>query len=278
MNDFSLLVRKKIEALDSEQKLMFDEEYNRRKMPFGDENNNELALDILRDISLTFGNVNHIQKNYDEEVKRKDFGNSTHLPPKKKSKGILNSFLILALFVSFIGVSFYTKPTKVKMENDIINKVLETQPQFLKFFKNVFLGEEITEKKADALIYNILKDSGYEIYFKDSDFVITKKLEIVDEVSDKTLLTAYGFFGETFITHKSDDLIIDFTKSKTQDHGNYKKPKYQAIESHIKYEPVKNLSTWDNEEKSSEKEKVSERSSLKKDEEDELISDSIKIN
>ena len=121
MNDFSLLVRKKIEALDSEQKLMFDEEYNRRKMPFGDENNNELALDILRDISLTFGNVNHIQKNYDEEVKRKDFGNSTHLPPKKKSKGILNSFLILALFVSIIGVSFYTKPTKVKMENDIIN-------------------------------------------------------------------------------------------------------------------------------------------------------------
>ena len=135
MNDFSLLVRKKIEALDSEQKLMFDEEYNRRKMPFGDENNNELALDILRDISLTFGNVNHIQKNYDEVVKRKDFGNSTHLPPKKKSKGILNSFLIFALFVAFIGVSFYTKPTKAKMENDMINKFLETQPTLLKFFK-----------------------------------------------------------------------------------------------------------------------------------------------
>ncbi len=280
MSDFSLLVRKKIEALNSEQKQMFDEEYNRRKKPFGDENNNELALDILRDISLTFGNVNPIQKNYDEEVKRKDFGDSTHLPPKKKSKGILNSFIILAVFVVFISVSSYTKPTKAKMENDIINKFLETQPKLLKFFKEVFLGEEISEEKADNIIYNFLKSNGYEIYFKDYDFVIAKKLEIVDKVSDKSLLTAYGFFGKAFITYKSDDLVIDFGKNENNYGNNFentKKPKYQAIESDLKYEP-KPLSSWDEEKKSSENEKI--RNSLVEDnnKSSELESDSIKIN
>lgn len=247
MSDFSLLVRKKIEALDSEQKRMFDEEYNRRKKPFGDNYNSDLAMDILRDISLTFGNVNPIQKDNEEEVKtdgqRKSYGNSTYLPPKKKSNRSYLFNFVYVLILAFIGISAYTKPTKAKMENDIINKFLETQPQFVKFFKNVFLGEEITEEKADNLIYNVLKSSGYEIYFKDSDFWIVKKLEIVDEASDKTLFVAYGFLGKTFITYKADDLVIDFNKNKpSQYNDSYSKP-YEKI-GNEKYERIDDASNY----------------------------------
>lgn len=186
----------------------------------------------------------------------------------------------MAVFVVFISVSSYTKPTKAKMENDIINKFLETQPKLLKFFKEVFLGEEISEEKADNIIYNFLKSNGYEIYFKDYDFVIAKKLEIVDKVSDKSLLTAYGFFGKAFITYKSDDLVIDFGKNENNYGNNFentKKPKYQAIESDLKYEP-KPLSSWDEEKKSSENEKIRNSSVEDNNKSSELESDSIKIN
>lgn len=249
MNNFSLLVRKKIEILNSEQKQMFDEEYSRRKKPFGDDYNSDLAMNILRDISLTFGNTNliPIQKNNDGIIKTdeqtKIYGNSTYLPTKKKSNKSYLFNYIYVLVLAFIGVSAYTKPTKVQMQNDIINKFLETQPQLVKFFKNVFLGEEITEEKADNLIYNVLKNSGYEIYFKDSDFWIAKKLEIVDEASDKTLFVAYGFLGKTFITYKADDLVIDLNINKpSQYNDSYSKP-YEKI-GNGKYEKIDDTSNY----------------------------------
>jgi len=141
MNDFSLLVRKKYESLDSEQKLMFDEEYNRRKKPFGDDYNNDLALDILRDIALTFGKDNSTHENKDvvkNIAERKSYGNSNYLPPNKKSNRSYLFNYIYVLILAFVGISAYTKPTKAEMENDIINKFLEAQPQFVKFFKNIF--------------------------------------------------------------------------------------------------------------------------------------------
>ena len=174
--------------------------------------------------------------------KSKISGNTAYSPPNKKSnKSYLFSF-ICVLLLGILGVSAYMKPTKVKMENDIINKFLETQPQFVKIFKNVFLGEEITEEKADNLIYNVLRSSGYKIYFKISDLGITNRLEIVDEISDKTLLVAYGFFGETFITYKADDLVIDFNKNKvdSNSHKNSntsrESEKYEKIEK-LDYDP-----------------------------------------
>lgn len=115
MNDFSLLVRKKYEALDSEQKRMFDEEYNRRKKTLGDDYDNDLALDILRDIALTFGNVNSIQENKDVRVEnasgRKTHGNSTHLPANEKSKESYLFNLVYVLIVGFIALIafFYNK-------------------------------------------------------------------------------------------------------------------------------------------------------------------------
>ncbi len=210
MENFSLLVRKKIEVLDSEQKLIFDEEYNRRKKPFGDDFNSDIAMEILRDIALTFESPNSIQKSKDVATERKSYGNSTYSLANKKSNGSYLFNYIYVLIIAFIGLSAYTKPTKVKIENDIINKVLETQPKYISFFKNVFLGEEITEERADTLIYNFFKNNGYEIYFKDYDWWIIKRFEIAEKTSDKSLLVAYGFLGKTFIVSKANDLEIDF--------------------------------------------------------------------
>jgi hypothetical protein len=52
MSDFSLLVRLKYDALASQQKQIFDEAYKRRKKPFDEYHNSDLALEILKDISI----------------------------------------------------------------------------------------------------------------------------------------------------------------------------------------------------------------------------------
>jgi len=215
MNDFSLLVRKKYDSLDSEQKQMFNEEYNRRKKPFADDNNNDLALGILRDIAMMFGNTITVpsQQNLSTvEVKNanipKNSVNSTYLPSKIKSNGDYNYIWKLLLVVVFIGVSAYMKPTKVKMENDIINKFLETQPQFVKLFKDFFIGEEVGEEKAENFLFNALKRRGYDISIKDSDFLILKRIEIINTESQQSLLIAYGFFGKTFLSYKAGDLEV----------------------------------------------------------------------
>ena len=252
MENFSLLVRKKIESLDSEQKLIFNEEYNRRKKPFGDDFNSNIAMEILRDIALTFESPNSIQKSKDVGVENateiKSYGNSTHSPANKKSNGSYLFNYIYVLIIAFIGLSAYTKPTKARMENDIINKVLETQPQYVSFFKNVFLGEEITEEKADTLIYNFFKNNGYEIYFKDYDWWIIKRFEIAEKTSDKSLLVAYGFLGKTFIVSKANDLEINFNKNKSyQSDTSTSKPsenidydQYKIIDNEANYKDAPN--------------------------------------
>ncbi|AZI55158.1 hypothetical protein EIB75_07845 [Epilithonimonas vandammei] len=251
MENFSLLVRKKIESLDSEQKLIFNEEYNRRKQPFGDDFNSDIAMEILRDIAITFESPSSIQKIKDVGVEnsteRKSSGNSTRSPANKKSNGSYLFNYIYVLIIAFIGLSAYTKPTKVKMENDIINKVLETQPKYLSFFKNVFLGEEITEEKADTLIYNFFKNNGYEIYFKDYDWWIMKRFEIAEKKSDKSLLVAYGFLGKTFIVSKANDLEIDFNKNKvSQYNDSYSKPQEKLdYEDYEKIDDASNYKDYD---------------------------------
>lgn len=246
MNDFSLFVRRKYESLDSEQKLMFDEEYNRRKKTFADDYNNDLALDILRDIALMFGNNNHTQESKDvlENIaERKSYGNSNYSPPNKKSNRSYLFNYIYVLILALIGISAYTKPTKAKMENDIINKFLEAQPQFVKFFKNVFLGEEVTEEKADTLIYNLLKRNGYEITFYYNDLGIAKRFEIIDQNSDKSLLVAYGFFGKTFITYKDNDIKINFNKNKSSQYNDSYSKTYEKI-GDGKYERIDDASNY----------------------------------
>jgi len=73
---------------------MFDEEFIRRKNAVGEDNQNELALEILRDIALTFGNTS-------EFTKVKNHENSAHLPPPKKYK---ESYLFNYIYVLILGL------------------------------------------------------------------------------------------------------------------------------------------------------------------------------
>ena len=305
MSDFSLLVRKKCNALDSEQKRMFSDEYNRRKKSVGtayllwvlgwhyaylrkwgllalflfsafgffiwwiidlfritslvNEYNNNLALDILRDITMMFGNnsavlENKLEVENKENVElqkanyQRNYGNSIYSTTNRKSDGEYRYVLILVLLIVFVSVSAYTKPTKVKMENYIINKFLETQPKFLKMFKDFFFGEEITEEKAENFIYNAFKNMGYkDISIEEADFIILKKLKFKDETSQKNLLVAYGFWGMTLIDVKTDNLEIDFRRRNASQNNNshnqyytpkssYQEPSYENDDYYQKIE------------------------------------------
>jgi len=221
MENFSLLVRKKYEVLNSDEKLMFNEEYERRKKPFGDDNNNDLALEILRDIAMVFGNFTAIQGTKEiAEVEKtttiKGYVNNSHLTSKSKPKETYLFNYLYVLIIAIIGVTAYMKPTKAKIENDIINKFLETQPQFLTIFKNIFVGEEVSEEKAEAFIFNAFRRIGYSsISFEDSNFGIVRRLQIKDDVSQKQLLVAYGLFGKTIISFTADNLNMNSFNEKS---------------------------------------------------------------
>lgn len=239
MNDFSLLVRKKCEALDSEQKQIFEEEYNRRKNPFGDNCNSDLAMDILRDISLTFGNGNSIQENKERSRESlpsiKTDVSGTVKTPNQKSNGMLRFNIIFFFILGFVGLTICTKPSKIKMENDILNKYLQTQPKIVQFFKNMFIGEYTTEDGAENVVYNVFRENGKDILIDELDFVFVKKLKIKDKISNKNLVEAYGFWGMTLIDLNLDNAEIDINKNdsysanssnatskKKRDDGQYK--------------------------------------------------------
>lgn len=213
MNEFSLLVRKKYQVLNSEQKQIFEEEYNRRKKPFGDDYNSDLAMDILRDIALTFENENSIQENKGLEKENisvlKTNGNSAYLPSNKNSKVMLLFNTIFFLIIGIAAVTIYTKPSTIRMENDILNKYLETQPQVVKVFKNMFIGEYKSQDEAENVMYNIFREKGKDILIDELDFVFLKKIKIKDEVSKKTLVEAYGFWGMTLIDIKDENSEIN---------------------------------------------------------------------
>lgn len=216
MNNFSMLVRKKYESLDSEHKQMFDEEFIRRKNTLGEENQNELALEILRDIALTFGN------NISDETIVKKRKNSTYLPPTKKYKESYLFNYIYVLILGLIAVSAYTKPDRAKMENEVINKFLKTQPQFLTVFKNMFIGEEVTEERAETFIFNVLRKSGYKsVDFECLNWGLLNKLEISNGESNEKILVAYGFFGMTVVTFVTDELNMATARNHNQKERNF---------------------------------------------------------
>ncbi|WP_312765764.1 hypothetical protein [Epilithonimonas sp.] len=248
MENFSLLVRKKYDVLNSDEKVMFNEEYERRKKPFGDDNNNDLALEILRDIAMVFGNstaVQEIKENAEVEkaTTSKGYVNNPYLTSISKSKEtyLFNYFYVV--IIAIIGLTAYMKPTKAKIENDIINKFLETQPQFLTIFKNIFVGEEIPEEKAEAFIFNAFRRIGYDsVSFEDSNFGIVRRLQIKDDFSQKQLLVAYGLFGKSIISFTAGNLNMNsfMEKSDLKKNGRKNAPKenenYGDIES-LDYDP-----------------------------------------
>lgn len=223
MNDFSLLVRKKYEVLDSEQKIMFNEEYKRRKLPFGNEFDNEVALGILRDIALVFKSNDTPEDKQKIEVEnvshnKKNVG-GTNSVANPNSKESYRSIILALIIVLILVVSAFTKPDKVKMENRIVDKMMEYNPEMIKIMKNLFFGKEMSEEYTGNFISNTLKKEGYNnVTFYESDWVILRKIEFRDAETNKLLINSYGIFGQTFTTLDFNRQPIsgnEFPNSKT---------------------------------------------------------------
>lgn len=223
MEKFSLLVRKKYEVLDSEQKTMFTEEYKRRKLPFGNEFDNDLALNILRDIAMVFKNINvpeNIQKIETEKISEsKNYVGSTNSVANLNSKESYRSIILSLIIVVILLVSAFTKPDKIKMENKIVDKMMEYNPEMIKIMKNLFFGKEMSEEYVGNFISNTMKKEGYNnVNFYESDWVILRKIEFRDVETNKLLINSYGIFGQTFTSLDFHSLPIsgnEFPNSKT---------------------------------------------------------------
>ena len=219
MKDFSLLVRKKYEDLNSEQKQMFTEEYKRRKVPFGNESDNELALSILRDIALVFKNSSVPENEQKIELEKvsesRSYVRSTNSVANSNSKESYRSIILPLIFAAILLVSAFTKPDKVQMENKIVDKIMEHNPEMIKIMKNLFFGKEMNEQYVGNFISNTLKKEGYNnVTFYDSDWIFLRKVEFRDVDTNKLLINSYGIFGQTFTTLNFNGQH-EFSNSKT---------------------------------------------------------------
>jgi hypothetical protein len=124
----------------------------------------------------------------------------------RSSSGNYTSLILIILFVLFVGAAVFTKPDKLSVENKIVDRLMLTQPNLVKVFKNLFFGEEMNERYTQNFIKNTLRKNGYKnIGIYDEDYVILRKIEFRNEDSGESLITGYGMFDYTKV-------IIDFPK------------------------------------------------------------------
>jgi hypothetical protein len=158
----------------------------------------------------------------------------------RNSSGNYTSLIVIILLVLFFGAAIFTKPDKLSVENEIVDRLMLTQPNLVKVFKNLLFGEEMNEHYTQNFIKNTLRKNGYKnIGIYDEDYVILRKIEFRNEDSGESLITGYGMFDYTKV-------VIDYTKGNlnendTSDEGNslgYGKPSYKRKENepHNHYE------------------------------------------
>jgi len=218
------------------------------------EYNNNLALDILRDITLMFGEkkeegLNQETKNFKNDV------NAHYLTSRNNSEESYLWFVIPVLIVVFLSVSAYTKPDRLKMENEIANKMMEHNPDMVKVLKNLFFGEEMKEEYVENFITSNLKNEGYNnIVLYESNWIIFRKLVIKDSETNINLIKSYGFLGKTFVflKYKENKEVSENEPGINEDVNNVEKanenqprnyitpsyPKYQPIKNEVEYRPI----------------------------------------
>ncbi|WP_426479522.1 hypothetical protein ACP3T3_08855 [Chryseobacterium sp. CBSDS_008] len=258
MSDFSLLVRIKYDALDSEQKRMFDEEYKRRKKTFEDDYNSDLALEILRDISMKFPDES--RDSSDKDVAKKNV-NDLYITQKMQSGESYSFYIIVGIIILFSVSAFFLKPDRAKMQNAIVDKILLQKPQIFKTMKNFFLGEEMTEKYSQNFISNTLSKKGYSnLGIYEEDLVLVRKLDYRDEDSKENLITAYGFLGFTKVLFSDENLAEDNFSNKQYKSGkdhNTQRVDITRVES---YKPSKGYNYYEEQSERREKNNVSQHS------------------
>jgi hypothetical protein len=294
MANFSLLVQKKYNSLASEQKQIFIDEYNRKKKTkwvafilwfflgwhyaylkkwgwlilflftvggffiwwiidlfrvskMVNEYNNNLALEILRDITLMFGDKKDVSSTQETKNLKNDV-NAHYLTSRNNSEESYLWFVLPVLIVVFFGVSAYTKPDRLKMENTIISKMVEYDNS---------LFEEKREEYTKIFITNYLKSEGYNnIVLYESNWLVLRKLEIIDSDTSEKLINAYGFLGMTFVNlnYERNNGISESELGRNEDVYNLEKtnenqprnyitpsyPEYQPIKNNVEYRPIEN--------------------------------------
>ena len=294
MANFSLLVQKKYNSLASEQKQIFIDEYNRKKKTkwvafilwfflgwhyaylkkwgwlilflftvggffiwwiidlfrvskMVNEYNNNLALEILRDITLIFGDKKDVSSTQETKNLKNDV-NAHYLTSRNESEESYLWFVLPVLIVVFFGVSAYTKPDRLKMENTIISKMVEYDNS---------LFEEKREEYTKIFITNYLKSEGYNnIVLYESNWLVLRKLEIIDSDTSEKLINAYGFLGMTFVNlnYERNNGISESELGRNEDVYNLEKtnenqprnyitpsyPEYQPIKNKVEYRPIEN--------------------------------------
>ncbi|WP_185145186.1 TM2 domain-containing protein [Chryseobacterium sp. 3008163] len=166
--------------------------------------NNDLALEILRDISIMFPAQEN--QNLDQIVSKKSV-NDHYITQKTQSGESYSFFIIVGLIILFSISAFYFKPDRNQMQNKIVDDVMLHQPQLIKIMKNFFIGEELNEKYSETFITFFLSQNGYKnVGIYEEDLVLVRKLTFKDENSKENLLTAYGFLGLTKISYDNNGL------------------------------------------------------------------------
>ena len=260
MSDFSLLVRLKYDALDSQQKQIFDEEYNRRKKPFDEYYNSDLALEILKDISITFTSIE--TESVDNDVSKKSVNNH-YIIHKKQSGGSYSFYIIIGLIILFSVSAFFLKPDRAKMQNAIVDKILLQKPQIFKTMKNFFLGEEISEEYAQNLIANTLSKNGYSnLGIYEEDFVLVRKLEYRNEESKENLISVYGFLGFTKVFFNDENLNEDNSFNNNPNKNKKDKNKGVDIVRAESYKPSKEYNYYEEQSKIREKKEIIENTEI----------------
>ncbi|MGE8553989.1 MAG: hypothetical protein ACN6OB_08635 [Chryseobacterium jejuense] len=234
--------------------------------------NNDLALEVLRDISIMFPDEGH---NSDDNNVSKKAVNDLYITQKTQSGESYSFYIIVGIIILFSVSAFFLKPNNTEMKNKIVDDIMTYQPQLFKSMKDFFAGEKLNEKQSQSFIALFLSENGYEnskLY--DEDLVLLRKLVYKDENDKQNLITAYGFFGFTKIIYEDENL----KERKFGNNKNERKSKpyeYSIIESKNKYQKFERLNSEENQSQSEmrEKTKVSQNSEVENQQ-----GDSIQIN
>ncbi len=166
--------------------------------------NNDLALEILRDILIMFPDES--RDSSDKDVAKKSV-NDLYITQKMQSGESYSFYIIVGIIILFSVSAFFLKPDRAKMQNTIVDEIMISQPQLIKTFKNIFIGEELSIKASENFIMNSISKKGYKnIGVYEEDFVILRKVVFRDENSKENLITAYGIFGLTKVVFEDESL------------------------------------------------------------------------
>ncbi|SIT13512.1 hypothetical protein SAMN05421786_106145 [Chryseobacterium ureilyticum] len=233
--------------------------------------NNDLALEVLRDISIMFPDEG---RNSGGNNVSKKAVNDLYITQKMQSGESYSFYIIVGIIILFSVSAFFLKPNNTEMKNKIVDDIMAYQPQLFKSMKDFFAGEKLNERQSQSFITLFLSENGYEnskVY--DEDLVLLRKLVYKDENDKQNLITAYGFFGYTKIIYEDESL-------KGRRFGSYKnerktKPyEYSVIESPNKYQKFERLNSEENQSQTKTREKkVSQNSEVENKQ-----GDSIQIN